>query len=278
VRIALAAARPHPELRPDTDLPLLVAALGHAGGQATVAHWDDPAVDWSGFDLVVIRSVWDYSWRVAEFLSWLDLVSTSVRVVNGPETVRWNLDKRYLAALPVPVVPSTFVAPGMRFDPPPGEYVVKPAVGAGSRLVARYGPGAAELAAEHVARIHAGGVSALVQPYQHRIDTGGERALVYAGGHFLHAVRKDAVLRRGLRYDERRDGHPAARPWEASPAELALAEAALAAAPPWTYARVDLIDGPVLTELELFEPGLYLAVHPDSAPAVAAALLASADG
>jgi hypothetical protein len=121
-------------------------------------------------------------------------------------------------------------------------------------------------------------VAALVQPYQHRIDTGGERALVFAGGRFVHAIRKDAVLRPGLRYDERRDGHPGARPWTPSAAERALAEAALAAAPPWTYARVDLVDGPLLTELELFEPGLYLAVHPDSAPAVAAALLASAHG
>ncbi len=59
-----------------------------------------------------------------------------------------------------------------------------------------------------------------------------------------------------------------------SPAELALAERIVAALPATAYARVDLLptgDGPVLLELEVVEPSLFL--HLDAAaPARAAAV------
>jgi hypothetical protein len=123
----------------------------------------------------------------------------------------------------------------------------------------------------------------MVQPYLHQIDKSGERALVFVQGTFLHAIRKNAVLAPGLRYDQRREAHPGLRPWSPTPDELAVAGQALSAVPhsaDLLYARVDLASGvggePLVTELELVEPNLYLTVHPDSIPTVARAIVRAA--
>ncbi|MCZ9342309.1 hypothetical protein NGM37_31580, partial [Streptomyces sp. TRM76130] len=104
-RIALVTCRPGPQVSVDRDLPVLEGALREAGADASVAAWDDPEVDWDGFDLVLIRSTWDYSWRADEFLAWAERVP---RLANPAAVVRWNADKRYLGDLAdagVPVVP-----------------------------------------------------------------------------------------------------------------------------------------------------------------------------
>ena len=67
------------------------------------------------FDLAVLRSTWDYSLRLQEFLRWVDRASARTTLLNPANVVRWNTDKHYLAHLAragVPVVPSTFVEPG----------------------------------------------------------------------------------------------------------------------------------------------------------------------
>jgi glutathione synthase/RimK-type ligase-like ATP-grasp enzyme len=163
------------------------------------------------------------------------------------------------------------------------EYVVKPAVGAGARFAARYKPADRDEARAHVRRMHDDRVTAMVQPYLHQIDTSGERALVFVQGTFLHAIRKNAVLAPGLRYDQRREAHPGLQPWSPTPDELAVAGQALSAVPHSTdllYARVDLASGvggePLVTELELVEPNLYLTVHPESIPTVARAIVRAA--
>ncbi len=101
-----------------------------------------------------------------------------------------------------------------------------------------------------------------------------------------HRVRKGAVLTPGTPYDERKVAHPGLEPWTPTPAELAVAERALAAVPragELLYARVDLVDGedglggePRIMELELVEPNLFLSLHTGSVPRVVEAILAAA--
>ena len=173
----------------DADDALLAAALP----EARWAVWDDPSVNWSAFDLVVIRSTWDYQERRDEFLEWVRSVP---RIVNPPEVIEWNTDKRYLGELPG-AVHTEYVAPGESFSAPGGEYVVKPTVSAGSRHTARFGPGEEGRAAALVAEINASGRTAMVQPYLSAIDTLGETALLYFDGAYSHAVRKGPILRPG---------------------------------------------------------------------------------
>ncbi|MEU5095011.1 hypothetical protein [Streptomyces sp. NPDC020996] len=286
-RVALVTYDPGPETSRDRDLPGLVGALRAAGAAADAVFWDDASVDWAAYDLAVIRSTWDYSWRAAEFTAWADRCAKATRLANPADVVRWNTDKRYLgdlAAAGVPVVPTRYLAPGDAPALPDGhEYVVKPTSGAGARYAARYTPGDHDTAVRHLARLHEEGFTAMVQPYMRGIDAGGERALQFFGGRLLHASRKRAVLAPGTAYDADKVPHPGLEPWTPTPAELAVAERALAAVPDAAellYARVDLVDGddgePRVMELELVEPNLFLFLHPGSTAAVRDAILTAA--
>ncbi|GHC26217.1 MULTISPECIES: ATP-grasp domain-containing protein [Streptomyces rochei group] len=286
-RIALVTCRPGPRVSVDRDLPVLARALADAGASASVEVWDDAGVDWAAFDLALIRSTWDYSWRADEFTAWAERCGGATRLANPAAVVRWNTDKRYLADLAaagVPTVPTRYAAPGEAPGLPDGhEYVVKPTSGAGARFAARYTPGEHATAVRQVERMHAEGFTAMVQPYMRAIDTAGERALQFFGGRLLHASRKGAVLAPGTPYDARKVAHPGLEPWTPTAAEVAVAEAALAAVPGAAeplYARVDLVDGddgrPRVMELELVEPNLFLWLHERSLPRVVEAVLEAA--
>ncbi|MEI5100425.1 hypothetical protein RB200_20160 [Streptomyces sp. PmtG] len=286
--VALATHRPRPDIGPDRDLPELVRALGEAGAAARAVVWDDPDVDWGSYDLVVIRSTWDYIERVAEFTAWTEKVERLSALANPARVIRWNADKRYLSdlvAAGVPTVPTAYAAPGDGCEAvlPEGEFVIKPTYGGGSHLAARYRPGEHAAARSHVARLHDEGLTAMAQPYMRRIDTTGERALLFFSGRFQHAIQKGAVLAPGVAFDAPKAAHPDVRAWHPTAAEREVAERALAAvpgAPELLYARVDLVDGddgaPRVMELELVEPNLFLGVHPHSLPVVAEQIVQSA--
>ncbi|MFC8141307.1 RimK family alpha-L-glutamate ligase [Streptomyces paradoxus] len=286
-RIAVVTYDPRGEEHKDRDLPVLVRALRDAGADAVAVPWDDPDVDWASFDLALLRSTWDYSWRAEEFTAWAERCGKATRLANPVGVVRWNADKRYLGRLAeagVPVVPTRYFAPGDPVGlPADGEYVVKPASGAGARYAARYPAGERDAAVRQAERMHAEGFTVMVQPYLSSIDTHGERALQFFGGRLLHASVKGAVLAPGTPYDADKVAHPDLRPWEPAAAELAVAERALAAVPgdaELLYARVDLVTGPdgepCVMELELIEPNLFLHLHPGSVPSVVEAVLAAA--
>jgi O-ureido-D-serine cyclo-ligase len=273
-RIALATCASLPLGDPDD------AGLPQALGDATWAVWDDPSVDWTAFDRVVLRSTWDYAPRRDAFVTWADAVGPS-RLVNPPEVVRWNTDKRYLTDLPQ-VVPTTFVAPGEQAQLPATEFVVKPTVSAGSRDTARFAPGDAARATALIAGIHAGGRTAMVQPYVRSVDERGETALIFFAGRYSHAIRKGPILRRGENPTTDLFAAEQIAPAEPTAAERALADLTLAAvrerfAAAPAYARVDLVqdgDGSVaLLELELVEPSLFFSHAPGAMTRFAAAVL-----
>ncbi len=280
----------------DDDLPILLDACTRAGIDTQVRAWDDPSVAWGRFDAALLRSPWDYVDRLPEFIDWCTQVSAQSRLINPLPVVRWNTDKHYLADLAargVAVVPTRFVEPDA--EPLPvlqaflaahaeaAEFVVKPAVGAGSRDAQRYSREQEFAAANHIARLLDAERSVMLQPYLSSVDHDGETALMFLAGTFSHAIRKGPLLRP----DEGPTSHLFAA--EAITArtprddERALAERVIAAAKeqlrlqtPLLYARVDLIrDGegePCLLELELCEPSLFLAHGGDSADRLAALL------
>ena len=287
-RIALVTAAAARNL--DEDLAPLETALRAAGVTPSIVEWDDAAIDWSAFDLAVLRSTWDYSMRQPEFLRWIDRISPLTTLVNPREVVRWNTDKHYLAQLAkagVPVVPSTFVEPGEdasraldAFLTTAGEeFVVKPSIGAGSRDAQRYARGERDAALAHARRLLEADRSVLLQPYLGRVDAHGETALIFFAGTFSHAIRKGPLLKRGegptraLFATE----HITARTPSAD--EIAVAERTLRAMPfgELLYARVDLIhddDGtPRVLELELTEPSLFFAHASGSANRFAQAII-----
>lgn len=283
-RIALVTARA--ARGTDYDMKPLLAALRDAGAGADEVDWDDEAIDWSHFDLALLRSTWDYCERQPEFLAWAERVSRQTRLLNPLEVIRWNTDKHYLADLDragVPVVPSTFVEPGedaatvvdafLAAHPAARDIVVKPAVGAGSRDAQRHMRGERDAILTHVRRLLGKGRSVLLQPYLDRVDEHGETALLFFDGEYSHAIRKGPLLKRGEGSTTGLYAEETITPRTPSPDELAVARRALAAIPfekPLLYARVDVIhdgDGsPRLLELELVEPSVF-AAHADGVAA-----------
>ena len=287
--IALVTCRALPDL--DADDQALLGPLTELGYRASPQVWDDPGVDWARFDLAVLRSTWDYTDRREAFVSWAASVT---RLENDADTVAWNTDKHYLADLEaagVPVVPTTWLVPteGLKL-PEGGHHVLKPAVGAGSIDAGRFDLSNANSrreAAAHAERLLSAGKSVLVQPFMTAVETAGETGVVLVDGQFSHATRKGPMLRPEL---EQVDGlylEEDVTPRSASKVEIDLALMALDAfrrirgkrAVP-LYARVDMVPGadgaPLLMELELTEPSLFMETAPGAAQRFAEAIAARA--
>ena len=243
-----------------------------------IVTWDDHTVDWAAFGAVVLRSTWDYHAHLDRFLDWARSVAAVTALWNPPQLIEWNIDKRYLlelAASGVPIVPTQFVAAGDELPPCGGDIVVKPSVGAGSVGVRRF-----ERRPRRRPRSHR-------RPPRSR--RGGDGAAVPVGDrrprrdrHGVRRRRRSATRSARSRSWRRPSSgrveacSPGSRPppRSPSPAERALGELVVAALPATAYARVDLLptdDGPVLLELEVIEPSLFLHLDP-AAPARAAAV------
>lgn len=254
MRIALASFS-NGEVRcivPESD-HLLSLELLRRGHEVFHVAWDEAGVDWAAMDAVVIRSCWDYHLRVEEFRQWLYVLEQcGARVFNAVETVRWNLNKRYLRELHVALPDTVWVEAGAMCDVEVvvrergwERAVVKPMVSASA----------------HETRVLEEGVvrgPVLVQEFLPEI-AGGEWSVIFLGGTFHHAVLKrpaDGEFRVQKEY-----GGTAVRR-EAPAAVIEFAGDALRRGPEALLARVDVVErwrgDVVLMELELIEPELFL--------------------
>jgi glutathione synthase/RimK-type ligase-like ATP-grasp enzyme len=184
-KIALATSR--------RDLPPSDQALAHAlsrrGVDVHAVIWSDSQCRWQEFDLVVVRSCWDYHLRVREFLAWIALLEGSgVLVLNSPDLIRWNSDKTYLGDLAANgiAIPDTVFLKSTEEDLDLEEVcatrgwssaVVKPLISASAHGTERRRSGSVR-------------GPAMVQRYVPSIETEGEWSLVYFGDRFSHAVVK----------------------------------------------------------------------------------------
>jgi hypothetical protein len=270
VRVALVTNRTSTDLH--TDGPPLVAAFDQLGVDSEVVPWGS-GPRWASFDAVVIRNTWDYIFDRAAFLAWAEAVAAQTALANSVEVLRWNTDKRYLRDLEaagVRIVPTAWVEEG---DALPNveweDFVVKPSVSCGARLSARYRRG--EDVAGHVERIHQIGAVAMIQPYVVPIDGVHETGVYVFGGEVSHAIRKEPLLEAiRVPHDDLSGGaNQVVGPTGVAPALAAHALDVLASAPPVLYARVDTVvdvnGEPILMELEVTEPFLFLEHAPDAA-------------
>jgi hypothetical protein len=266
-------ATQHPISEPDADEVLFMDALASAGVRAELAAWNDRSVRWERAPLTVIRSTWGYHQYLSEFLAWAEHVSKVSRLLNPLSVVCANAHKSYLtrmAAQGVPVVPTLLVAQGVVDEPGQllngtgwRDFVIKPAVSAGSWETWRFAEGATqrqsngENGVQTLCRLASVG-DVLVQPFLSSVYTRGEKSLVHIDGQFTHSVIK---YPRFAGQTESVTG-----PHGADADELELARQVLAQIPePLLYARVDILRDDegraVLGELEAVEPSLFLKQH-----------------
>jgi glutathione synthase/RimK-type ligase-like ATP-grasp enzyme len=269
----------------DDDAPALADALSRAGLASREAAWDDPTVDWSAFTIVVLRSTWDSVGRPAAYVAWIERVASCTTLVNAPEVVTWCFDKRHLAGLAAegaPVVPTVWIEPGDEaWELLPSELVIKPAISGGGIDSARYRVAQADDARAHIRRLQTEGRTVMMQEYLSSVDEQGETGCIFFAGAYSHAITKGPLLRRDVGIVERLWEHEVIAAVDPRPAHLEVAEQMMATitarfgAPP-TYARIDVVEGndeePLVLELELVDPSLFLGTSEGAADRFAAAL------
>ena len=191
------------EDRDNPEVTLLSESLARVGMAVRTAPWTDTDVsDFGPGDIAIIRTTWDYTHRLGEFLAF---VAALPAVHNPAEVVRWNSHKGYLVELAdagVPVVPTVLVRsvdgqnPAITLESATrafatADVIVKPAVAAGARGMGRFaldsGDGLSG-AIDHVRGLSDQG-DLLIQPFQPEVAV-GERSLIFFAGQFSHAVLK----------------------------------------------------------------------------------------
>lgn len=242
------------------------APLAKLGWQVDTIPWTQPDVDWNAFDLVVVRSTWDYQSDPERFLDVLATIDASTaRLENSLDTIRWNINKAYLKQLEeraVPLVPTRWLRGldaeqirELQRELATDELVVKPLVGANADDTFR------------MSKDPAGWTTPIetfrdrdlmAQPFVSSIQSPGEYSLFYFGGEYSHCVLKTPA-KGDFRVQEE---HGSSLQSVVPDNELrTVADLTIRALDdPVLYARVDLVlveRKPALMELELIEPSLY---------------------
>ncbi len=270
-RLALASCTLFPQFHPDDAH--LVHALRELGIEPVSCIWNDPAVDWTAFDAVLIRATWDYFMQYAAFQRWL--AKLPVPTINDAQLLRWNSDKRYLLDLEqqgIAVIPTLFAsATDLRRSLVTlhgREVVVKPTVSGGAWHTLRgvVGESAFEQAVAQLPQE----LDYMVQAFVPEVVSNGEWSLLFFDGQYSHAV-----LKRAAAGDYRVQGifGGSTEFIDADPSIIASAQRALDATAAighrdQAYARVDgvVVDGRfLLMELEMIEPLLFLEQRPEAA-------------
>ena len=271
MNIALATCKDLPDWEID-DAPLH-AALNAAGVTVSMPVWSDKTIDWSMFDLTIIRTTWDYQDRLDEFLNWTMQADALGRLRNRPQLLRWNANKNYLRDLyqkGIPIAPTEWLEDEVDIESVAcrrgwKKLFIKPMVGASAIGAMRFDVSdcyaAQDLLSQTLSKC-----GMLLQPYIQTVENEGEVSLLYFGGRYSHAVVKippDGDFRVQDDYGAKDyPFHPDQDLRDLSRQALTL----LPSIP--LYARVDFLkfNGSwVLNELELIEPSLFFRHGPNAA-------------
>lgn len=230
--------------------------------------WDDPAVDWTKYDVALLKTPWDYHQKIDAFKAWLDKIeSLNIRLLNDYKTVRWNLDKHYLKEIIADgfdVIPSAFLEQGWQGDLFPlfedlktDSIIIKPCVSGGSKnTIVVHKDEVDDCYAQVVSLLTDGAY--IVQPLMNEVQN-GEWSYTFFNGEYSHTILKKPKAG-DFRVQQIYGGSiDTLYPTEAEIAHAATYVARYAK--DCLYARVDglMVNGHfVLMELELIEPYLYL--------------------
>jgi glutathione synthase/RimK-type ligase-like ATP-grasp enzyme len=268
---------------PDLDIPFLVPALEALGNNVDVINWQS-TTNFLKYDLLVIRSPWDYAQNFNQFHNWLHLANSQVKVINPVAVIDENIDKRYLlklAAAGIEIIPTQIlesVAGLNDIELHDGKMVMKPVIGAGARgaFIVDDDSNLKDLCQRHFSATE---TPLLVQPYLKEVDHPGEIAVVCCKGEIMHSIIKRPALSDGGHGDfaANVDISTELTKFINQIMEFEIAGTQVSEL---VYSRVDVVptaEGFKLMELELIEPFLFLPMNPDSTQVFATAIHNSID-
>ncbi|SFI25918.1 glutathione synthetase, ATP-grasp domain [Tindallia magadiensis] len=259
------AAKYHPD-----DLALK-ERLETFGCTVSIVPWDDQRILYSKFDTAIVRSCWDYQHRLSEFIQQMKAIEQQCHLVNQSSIIIWNSDKLYLKWLSdngVPTVPSFFVDYPESLTPSSLNFsaeklVIKPSIGASGHhtyLVNARDFNSIQYHLNH--SLHS--KAAVIQPFVQSIQEVGERSAVIIDGEPVFVMKKTPA----------KDGFLVHEHWGGTYQETLLSQTdhrfldhlmnVLNPLP--LFMRVDFLydteGNPMLLELEMIEPNLYLSRNP----------------
>ncbi|MBV1910815.1 MAG: hypothetical protein KUG78_16065 [Kangiellaceae bacterium] len=255
---------------------LLHKPLKELGWQAHDISWKDSVINWDEFDAVIIRSPWDYQEYCEEFLAVLDKIEkSSALLMNNIDLVRWNINKKYLAALQqkgITLVP-TLWSNNLESNDLENAFVhfettmliVKPCISAGAYDTFKLNK---EQAADQNSELMELFFNRdfMIQPFVENIVKEGEFSLFYFNHQFSHCIIKKPK-KNDFRVQEEYGGQLTLV--EPETKLLAAAEKVIDALPyPAMFARFDFVridDEFAIMEAELIEPSLYFNMDDQSA-------------
>jgi glutathione synthase/RimK-type ligase-like ATP-grasp enzyme len=187
---------------PNEDEMLLELFRSH-NHDVELKVWDDESVDWTTYDIIIIKSTWDYFIeKIDTFYAWLDYIkTTNIPCLNHPDLIKWNADKHYLLdieAAGLAIVPSIIIEKNGTFNSEfsfakfnTDELIVKPTISGGAMNTLRLNKNNVD---EHVDEINTWlkDQAYLVQPLKQEIITEGEWSFLYFNGTYSHHLLKVA--------------------------------------------------------------------------------------
>jgi len=261
-----------------------VELLKSAGAEVQPLPWDVDSGAWNSFDLVVIRSCWNYHHHPEKFIHWIDqMEKQKVKMFNPLKIARWNLHKGYLKELEakgVALPETVWFDKGSKGNLSSimnernwKKAVVKPAISATAFNTFLVSKEEADQQQEKFEQLLAS-ADMLVQKFMSEVQEQGEWSLIFFDKKFSHAVIKHPAKK-----DFRVQNDFGGSATHTTPPAFALTQAEKILDlidEPLLYARVDGIVSEhefVLMELELIEPMLFLEKENGSAQAFVKAMI-----
>lgn len=237
--------------------------------------WDDKNIDWTAFDVVILRACWDYHKRIDEFKQWIEsLEKNSVNLWNPINIIKWNIDKHYLIELQekrVSIIPTFIFNKGGIADLSSipeinvwGEIIIKPCVGASAWGVSKFNTNNLPVAQQYLNDLITTS-DVIVQRFMPQISSEGEYSFMFFNKKYSHtALKRPSIL------DFRTQPHFGGSEIAVEPPLELITQAQKivdSIESPLLYARVDgVVENGILMlmELELTEPYLFFELGPQS--------------
>jgi len=244
--------------------------------QVTLKVWDDPSVDWTSYDIIIIKSTWDYFiGKIEKFYQWLTFIKEkNIPCLNHPDLIKWNADKHYLLDIQsagLNIVPSIIIEKNNLFYADDAfqkfkadELIVKPTISGGAMNTLRLNKNNAK---DHEAQINdwLKEQAYLIQPLKKEVIKQGEWSFLFFNGQFSHHLLK--VAKEGeFRIQHFFGGKIISPDFDRNIINIAQ-EYVNKFATNSLYARVDGViteNGFELMELELIEPYMFFFTNEQS--------------
>ncbi len=165
--------------------------------------WTNENVNWTDYDLVLIKAPWDYHENITAFYNWLDkLSSLNIRMLNHYEIIKWNSNKHYLKDIEdagLSIIPTLFAEKNTTLKFPSfckqlksEKLIIKPCISAGAKNTFILTPDNYTVHQNKIDNLLKS-EAFLVQPFIKEVESDGEWSFIFFDGNFSHSVIKKPI-------------------------------------------------------------------------------------